>query len=172
MWVSNVLLHRAYLHGTRYYETPECFLYFLSRLLEKANDATLNDRIRPLLYDCVSERNGTSGDALSLSMRILTSVSLGICNEIDIQSLLSMQEEDGSWDAGWMYKYGSSGVKIGNRGLTTALAFKAIQASWQACSSKDSSTDDISIPNENHDARPMRKVDLWTASPLLRGISM
>jgi len=39
------------------------------------------------------------------------------------------QCQDGSWEPGWMYRYGSTGVKIGNRGLTTALAVKAISSS-------------------------------------------
>ena len=37
-----------------------------------------------------------------------------------------MQEEDGGWPSGWFYKYGSSGVRIGNRGFTTALAINAL----------------------------------------------
>jgi hypothetical protein len=38
---------------------------------------------------------------------------------------LDFDSEDGGWEAGWVYKY-SSGVKFGNRGLTTALTVQAI----------------------------------------------
>jgi len=39
---------------------------------------------------------------------------------------MSMQEEDGGWKARCMYGYGSTGERIVNKGLTTALAVKAI----------------------------------------------
>ena len=32
-WVHSVLTHRAYLSGTRYYQTAESFLFFFSQLL-------------------------------------------------------------------------------------------------------------------------------------------
>jgi hypothetical protein len=38
-----------------------------------------------------------------------------------------MQGEDGGWGTGWVYRYGSSGIQIGNRGVTTALAINAIK---------------------------------------------
>ncbi|KAH9959682.1 hypothetical protein BC827DRAFT_1156239 [Russula dissimulans] len=102
-WVLCVLGHRAYLDGTRYYETGECFPFFASRLLRSGR----NDP--PLLRPRVLEWAGCSGDALALAMRVIAGA-----------------EEDGGWEAGWVYKYGTSGVKIGNRGLTTALALNAI----------------------------------------------
>uniref|UniRef100_A0A0W0FH08 Threonine dehydratase n=2 Tax=Moniliophthora roreri TaxID=221103 RepID=A0A0W0FH08_MONRR len=126
-WVREVLYHRAYLDGTRYYETPECFLYFLGRLLKKSGDTELHTDMKGLLKERVQERVGAQGDSLQLAMRILTCLSVGLRNELDLQALLALQYEDGSWVDGGMYKYGSSGVKITNRGLTTALAIKAVE---------------------------------------------
>ncbi|KAH7914156.1 Haloacid dehalogenase-like hydrolase-domain-containing protein [Hygrophoropsis aurantiaca] len=130
-WVREVLLHRAYLDGTRYYATPECFLYFLGRLLETISDEYLHAFLKPLLRERVAERVGADGDALALSMRVMLCTQLGLKNEVDLRALLPLQCEDGGWEIGWIYKYGSSGINIGNRGLTTALAMKAIQTATQ-----------------------------------------
>jgi hypothetical protein len=37
-WVKEVLINRGYTDGTRYYTTPECFLFFMARLLERVKD--------------------------------------------------------------------------------------------------------------------------------------
>jgi hypothetical protein len=55
--------------------------------------------------------------------------------ERDLAALLPMQCEDGGWELSWVYKYGSSGLKIGNRGLTTAFALNAIAALYPRSSS-------------------------------------
>ena len=124
-----MLAYRAYLDGTRYYETAECFLFFAARLLRSGRgDATLHARLAPLLRERVLERAGCPGDALALAMRVLAGAAVGLRMERDLAALLPLQYEDGGWGPGWVYKYGSSGLKIGNRGLTTALALNAIAA--------------------------------------------
>jgi hypothetical protein len=117
--------------GTRYYETAECFLYFVSRLLATSGDQDLHILLKPLLRERVQERIGADGDSLALAMRILTCDLVGIRDEVDLRTLLTLQCEDGGWEVGWMYKYGSSGISIGNRGLATALAMKAVDAMSQ-----------------------------------------
>lgn len=76
------------------------------------------------------------GDAMELSMRILSSISaeVGWSNvgsqsiwDKDILKLRELQSEDGGWKTGWLCRYGKTGVLIGNRGLTTALAVKALE---------------------------------------------
>ena len=116
------------MQGTRYYSTPETFLYFFSRLCQSVNDPAVQRDLKALLVERIKERIGTSGDALCLAMRLLACKSVGISNRVDLNTLLSTQSEDGGWPAGWMYWYGSSGVEIGNRGVTTALAVKAIES--------------------------------------------
>ncbi|KAI0345466.1 HAD-like protein [Trametopsis cervina] len=125
-WVLDVLKHRAYSDGTRYYGSAESFLYFLSRLLTITDDAEVHEAFQPLLTERLQELMGSPGDALALAMRIIACASVGIRNEVDMRKLLPMQHEDGSWGPGNIYKYGSSGVGIGNYGLATALALKAI----------------------------------------------
>ena len=60
-------------------------------------------------------------------MRILVCKWLNIGFGGDGQTLLNMQCDDGGWDTGWMYRYGSTGMKIGNRGVTTTMAIRALK---------------------------------------------
>ncbi|KAM5539703.1 hypothetical protein V8D89_006516 [Ganoderma adspersum] len=127
-FVYNILYHRAYEHGTTYYLGGDVFLFFLSRLLRLSKSSSaLRCRFSSLFAERVRERFGLSGDALALAMRVLAAISVGICDVQDYQRLLSLQEDDGSWALGWMYIYGLSGIRIGNKALTTAMALAAIQ---------------------------------------------
>ncbi|TRM57272.1 HAD-like domain-containing protein [Schizophyllum amplum] len=127
-WVEAVLRHRAYLHGTRYYEPAEAFLYFLCRLLAISERA--RGRLGALLRERCRERVNMPGDALALAMRVISCRATGVDATADMQRLLEMQQVDGGWEQGWFYKYGSNGVLIANRGFTTALAINAIRA-WK-----------------------------------------
>jgi hypothetical protein len=124
-WVLDVLCHRAYLDGTLYYYGPDPFLYFVSRLLTTA--PALAPQVHNLLRDRVTERLGADGDAVALSMRVAAAARVGIRAVVDHGRLLSMQEDDGGWPVGWMYKYGASGELIGSRRLATALALQALE---------------------------------------------
>ncbi|KAJ7770199.1 HAD-like domain-containing protein [Mycena maculata] len=108
-WICEVLRNRAYLEGTRYYETAECFLYFLSRLLLASSGVELRATLAPLLKERLQERIGVEGDALQLAMRIAACTSVGLRDDVDLRTLLTLQCEDGGWEIGWIYKYGSSG---------------------------------------------------------------
>ncbi|KAG7442307.1 HAD-like protein [Guyanagaster necrorhizus] len=134
-WVHEVLLHRAYVQGSRYYETAECFLFFLYRFISGCDDPVVHTRFYPLLKERITERIGAAGDGLALAMRLVVCHFTGVRNSIDLQTLRAFQCEDGGWDAGLIYKYGSSGLSIGNRGLTTAMAIHAIRCSSLASSS-------------------------------------
>ena len=126
-WLLGLLEHRAYLDGTRFYDTPECFLFFSARLLRiGAHDAALHARLAPLLRARILERAGFPGDAFALAMRVLAGAALDLGMERDLEALLPLQCEDGGWEVSWFYKLHGSGDKIGNRGLTTALALNAI----------------------------------------------
>ena len=127
--VHNTLLHRTYIQGTRYYPSPDCCLFFINRLLQSSDDIHLKATLGSLLKECTQERVGESGSAMDLAMRILTCSALTLDCGIDRRALLDLQCEDGGWKEGWMYRYGSTGVRFGNRGVTTALAIKAITCS-------------------------------------------
>lgn len=125
-WAFSVLKHRAYLDGTRYYTSAEAFLYFFSRLISLSSD--LYGRYSSTLRERLIERIGTPGDSLALAMRVVACASLGVRDEIDLRQLLAAQGSDGAWEDGWFYRYGQTGITIGNKGVTTALAMKAIMA--------------------------------------------
>ncbi|ESK96745.1 hypothetical protein Moror_6705 [Moniliophthora roreri MCA 2997] len=126
-WVYSVLLDRAYIHGTRYYTTAESFLFFLCRMLRTCPDTSIRKQFLPLLKERIAERIGAKGDGLSLAMRVIVCNYVGLRDTEDYRTLVGLQQEDGGWDNGVLYKYGSSGLLIGNRGLTTAMALQAIR---------------------------------------------
>ncbi|PYH48101.1 HAD-like protein [Aspergillus saccharolyticus JOP 1030-1] len=126
-WVYNILLHRAYMHGTRYYQSPEWVLYYAARLLRYSKDPSLRNRMEGLLRARVAERVGAEGDAFCLGMRLLACNFLGIENHPDKERLASMQQEDGGWEASMMYLFPTDKKVVGNRGTTSALAVKALQ---------------------------------------------
>lgn len=127
-WVHQVLVHRAYAEGTRYY-FPDAFLYFLARLLCASPNPALHALLAPPLKERIQERVGMPADSLGIVMRVLTCASVGIRDEVDMRLLLPLQMEDGGWEIGWITKFGVSGYAIGSRGCqTTALAIKAIEA--------------------------------------------
>ncbi len=73
---------------------------------------------------------------MQLGMSILASISaeVGWKNpgsesmwNKDVLKLRAMQSRDGGWEIGWLCRYGKTGMMIGNRGLTTALAIKALE---------------------------------------------
>ncbi|EIN08974.1 HAD-like protein [Punctularia strigosozonata HHB-11173 SS5] len=125
-WVYDNLQHHAYKDGTYYYYGPDTFLFFLSRLMSVS--PTVHARFAPLFSRRVLERFGAEGDAMALAMRIIAASKVQFCDTVDYQRLLDMQEVDGSWPVGWVYKYGGADIVIGNKGLTTALAIEAVEA--------------------------------------------
>ena len=125
--IHNILLQQEYLHGTRYYPSPDCCLFFFARLLRCSDAEYLQTMLGPLLKERIQERVGLSGSAMDIAMRILACKWLGLESGDDRHVLLDKQCEDGGWDASWMCTYGSSGIKIGNRGVTTALAIRALE---------------------------------------------
>ncbi|KAH8110336.1 hypothetical protein DFH11DRAFT_1514564 [Phellopilus nigrolimitatus] len=125
-WVHSILKHRAYLDGTLYYLGGDAFLFFLSRLLSVS--PVVYQRFAPLFAQRCFERSGADGDALALSMRVFAGSVVGVRMYVDHERLLRMQEEDGAFPLGWVYKYGSSDMIIGNKGWTTALAVQACKA--------------------------------------------
>lgn len=124
-WVEQVLTNRAYIYGTYYYIGADQFLFFLSRLLEASGE--VRQRFNLVFKKRVKERFGIETDSLAIASRILAGTAVGLVHDRDVQTLLSQQREDGSWRNSWLCRYGTTGIKIGNDGATTALALRAIQ---------------------------------------------
>ncbi|KAF9532637.1 HAD-like protein [Crepidotus variabilis] len=124
-WVEKILVNRAYISGTYYYHGADQFLFFLSRLIQASS--YVQQRLGPVFKERIVERFGIEADSLSLAGRIIAAAAVNIEDKRDLETLLSMQSEDGSWGDGWFYRYASSGILIKNDGVSTALALKAIQ---------------------------------------------
>lgn len=79
-----------------------------------------------MLRERIKERIGLGADAPGLAMRLL------ICKRTDardvqgMKDLMAMQEIDGGWEAGELFAYASKNLRIGNRGVSSALAVNAI----------------------------------------------
>ncbi|KAI0809196.1 HAD-like domain-containing protein [Irpex lacteus] len=122
-WVCNALRHRSYLDGTRYYTLPESFLYSVSRLIKVCQDGALRKVLEPLLQERLQERIGLPSDIPALTLRVVACAAVGISPATDVQQLLSLQLEDGSWTS---RKIDPSASNIGGRCIATALALKAV----------------------------------------------
>lgn len=125
-WLYDVLVTRAFRDGTHYYPSPDLFLYFVSRLLRKA--PTLRSRFAPVLRECVLERTEADGDALALAARLIAAARCGVVgNGYLLEKLLVLQKEDGSWEAGVVYRFNRTEGVAWHQGFTVALAVLAIE---------------------------------------------
>ncbi|GIJ99682.1 hypothetical protein Aspvir_003683 [Aspergillus viridinutans] len=132
-----VLLHRAYVDGTYYYQTAEWFLFYVCRLLKRTCDPDLEERFSSLLKERIQERIGLPGDSLVLGMRLSVCYAMGVDNYQDMERLTGMQCEDGGWEPGYLYSVPIVGKKIFDRGFTTALAIQVIEESRHNHNSMD-----------------------------------
>ena len=120
--------------GTYYYPTGDVFLYLFSRLLAANLGSDIHRSTSSLLRERLTERIGTPGDALELAMRVIACIDMEARGyEVDLRRLEAMQEENGSWPVGWLCQTGKISLKIGNKGVTTAFAVKAVEMGkkWQ-----------------------------------------
>jgi len=121
-WVESVLVNRAYISGTYYYVSADQFLFFLSRFLRAGPEVLNRPRLAPTFKQRVLEQIGVEADPLSLAARISAAAAVEIVDQRDLETLLSRQCDDGSWDSGWFYQYGASGILICNDGVMTPIS--------------------------------------------------
>ncbi|KAH7205675.1 hypothetical protein BKA60DRAFT_611704 [Fusarium oxysporum] len=126
-YLCRVLETRAFLHGSRYYKIPDWFLYILSDLCARRPSDEKLQGMRDLLVECVEERMGCDDNILGAAMRALSAQSLGLKNGRDLKILLESQQVDGGWELAWLCSYATKPLKIGSRGVVTAMAMDAIQ---------------------------------------------
>ncbi|KAL4890723.1 HAD-like protein [Aspergillus ambiguus] len=123
-WVVQCLENRACLYGDRFYTTPESFLYFVARLYKECEGFALKDRLLSI-REALIERINIPTNALSLALRVAACQEIGLepgFYRMDLEKFLLSQEQDGGFPAGHFCSIGRTGARIGNRGLTTALA--------------------------------------------------
>ncbi|RDA89866.1 hypothetical protein CP533_6662, partial [Ophiocordyceps camponoti-saundersi (nom. inval.)] len=90
--VHEQLQSGSYLRGTRYYPSPDVFLYFFAHLVQDSAAGRL------MLRGHVVERFGCEADALSLAMRLEACRLVGVDPpEGERERLLTMQRSDGAF---------------------------------------------------------------------------
>lgn len=124
--LCRILSTEAFEFDTRYYFQSDWLFWHLADLCEKCSDSALVE-LRGLLTTRLQERMGCDRDILGAAMRVLAAQALGLNNERDLKTLLAAQQLDGGWELAWMWRYGTVNIRIGSRGVPTALAVKAIQ---------------------------------------------
>jgi len=125
-FLCRVLDTRAYELNNRYFYSPDWLFYHLGDLCGRCRDSGLT-RLRHLLQMRLKERIGCDTEILSVAMRVLAAQSLGLENERDLRTLLALQQADGGWELAWLFRYGIVDVKIGSRGVVTAMALKGLR---------------------------------------------
>ncbi|KAJ4171571.1 hypothetical protein NW754_013341 [Fusarium falciforme] len=126
-YLCRLLNTEAYLLGTRYYENPDWFLFLLSDVCgRRPNDEALSE-MRRLLTLQIQDRIGCDTNIFGAALRSPAAQALGIVNKKDVKILLETQLIDGGWEKQWLWKYGKEAVKLGSRGVVTAMAVRAIK---------------------------------------------
>lgn len=120
----------AYLEGTRYYPSPDTFLFYASCLCRRfaAADARIGDDLRRAVQQRL-DAPADADDALSLAQRIAAASNLGLTHGVRwaLYDLAAMQALDGAWPAAPFYSLGKRALYFGSRAVTTLFAVKALE---------------------------------------------
>lgn len=165
-YVYQILETKEYLNDTRYYHSPDTFLYFLSRAVKTSSH--LQDRFSYLLSEHVLERTLSQKDRsscpLDLVMRILASKNLGIDDYVDLKKIITMQKDNGSWQACALYKTGrdKNQLYFGGESLTTAFAIRALIDTLKTFNKLDSDIQHLeySLPAVIQNSEVMKQLEL------------
>ncbi|KAK7978796.1 HAD-like protein [Apiospora saccharicola] len=132
-YIVSCLENRACRYGSRHYTTPESFLYFVARLYDECGgpdgNRGLRERLSVVKGDLLA-RVGVSVNPLALALRIAACQFAGMETSLyqkDLEKFKALQQADGGWPAGHFCCYGRTRVRIGNRGLTTALGIRTLR---------------------------------------------
>jgi hypothetical protein len=124
-WIYQILQTKQYLSGSRYYNSPNAFLFAISRIANKF--ASFDNRFKGLLYESIKQRIGQEEHPIDIAMVIIITKYLDIDITCDQEKLLHMQNDDGSWPADALFKFGSDNKYFGSKALTTAYAIRALE---------------------------------------------
>ncbi|RYN25201.1 hypothetical protein AA0112_g8591 [Alternaria arborescens] len=125
--IRHILLNRGHIDGSEHYLASETFLYFLACLIEDNSSAPEVQSLRQPAAEALLERVNRPGDSFVIASRVLSCQKLDVDTRSDIESLKALQECDGGWEMGWISRFGRSKKMIGNRGIPTAWAIKALE---------------------------------------------
>jgi hypothetical protein len=124
-YLHRVLVAGDYSAGTRYYHSPDTFLYFTARLVRRF--PALHKRLLEPLVRAVRERQGATEFPLDVAQRVIISRWLRIDDGGESEKLVDLQEDDGCWPADSLFRYGRKKIFFGSRLVTTAFALRALR---------------------------------------------
>lgn len=119
-YVHRVLVEESYLEGTRYYHSPDTFLYFLGRLVHHFPET--GDLLREPLEAAIRKRLGISNDTIDVAQRVLLCAWFGIDDEGESERLMDLRQGDGCWPVDALFRYGRKKVYFGSKIMATAFA--------------------------------------------------
>jgi hypothetical protein len=129
-YIVNHLVSGRYLNGTRYYPSPEAFVYAASRLCDRREiaKAALAAALREAIMALEADPGHLRTRPLHLALRILAARNLGLQqDQVRRQAmLLDQQEPDGSWPPYAYYKLGRRAMYFGSATITTLFATRAL----------------------------------------------
>ncbi|KAB2110705.1 hypothetical protein AG0111_0g1138 [Alternaria gaisen] len=126
-YIRRILLNRGHIDGSDYYIASETFLYFLACLIEDNPSAPEVQSLRQPVVEVLLDRVNRPGDSFIIASRVLACQKLNVDFRSDLESLKALQEYDGGWEMAWISRFGKSKKMIGNRGIPTAWAIKALE---------------------------------------------
>lgn len=140
-YVGEHLRSGAYLEGTRYYPSPDTFLYYVSCLCRRFPEcmAELGGELRRALR-LRSEGLANPGSPddqagpLNVAQRAIAACNVGADGDLrwDLVELAATQLADGSWPAAPFYSLGKRALYFGSGAVTTMFVVKAIAAGAKA----------------------------------------
>ncbi|KAM0461264.1 hypothetical protein ACHAPV_004583 [Trichoderma viride] len=128
LFLCRLLRTKTYELGSRYYENIDYMPYILSNLCSRRPTDPSLAEMRELLKNEIRDRSGCDSDVLGAALRTLSAQAMGVpYAKRDVRVLLESQQLDGGWNRVWIFKYGKEDIKVGSRGVITAMAVKAIR---------------------------------------------
>lgn len=126
-YVHRVLLEEGYLEGTRYYHSPDTFLYFLGRVVHHFPELT-EELLREPLEVAVKRRLKISSHTIDIAQRAMLCAWFDMDDEGECDRLREMRGGNGLWPADALFRYGRKKVYFGSQVMTVAFVMGALTA--------------------------------------------
>ena len=122
----NFLLSDDYLLGTRYYPSPDVFLYFASRLVRDfpGPRGVLQEPLRARL----TARRGADTPCFERALRVSACANVGLEAAEDLLVVASARRRNGSWASSPFFRYGRNPRYFGSESISTAVGAQALAA--------------------------------------------
>lgn len=122
--LTEFLKSDTYLFGTRYYPSPDVFLYFASRLVRDfpRSCSTLLEPLRERLLN----RQGADTPCFDRALRVAACANVGLQAGEDLLVVASARRGDGSWAISPFFRYGRTPRYFGSEALSTVVGAQAL----------------------------------------------